>query len=253
MTQRRQRSRLLLAFVIFSSIILNFAEDCRSNNALLKEKLRQRNRVSHEPPSEGLLLSLKIQDLRLSSPSTLLIDGFLTKRFQDASLDYSRDRPCDEYAVIRIANASTFDTPKISLMNGEWLSGGDKTQINAVVYQNGTVFETERIAISAPCSPNSTTPFGGLVCRLIWHNLAFSQNEMFVTWAEDVSENPAALEKALQSVADYKVSHLEFKHNSIQKFDRVFDELTFEVVLSKSKTKELLLFYVPQIMFVAIA
>ena len=71
------------------------------------------------------------------------MDGFLTKRYVDSDYDYSNEFPCEEYAIVRITNTSAFKTPKISLMNGEWLSQ-DRTDANAIVYPNGTVFETQR-------------------------------------------------------------------------------------------------------------
>ena len=85
---------------------------------------------------------MKFQRFHLNS-NNLIVDGFLTKLYVDKNYDYSNENPCEDYAIVRITNSSSFKTPKVSLMSGEWITN-DKTDANAIVYPNGTVFETQR-------------------------------------------------------------------------------------------------------------
>jgi hypothetical protein len=245
---------MLFRFLLFGILITLVISDCIPNGELLKAKMESKRKDPHKPPTNGLQLSLKFQRLQLNSANQLLIDGFLTKRYVDADYDYSNEFPCEEYAIVRITNTSTFKTPTVSLMTGEWLSSNDRTEANAIVYPNGTVFETQRVALSAPCISNSTTAFSKLSCRLIWHNLNYRQTEMFIVWADDIQKNPSALvQQEISTASDYNVDNLNFEHHNIRKPIGEFDELVFEAILQKSKFKEFLTFYLPQLMFVAIS
>lgn len=67
----------------------------------------------------------------------------MTKKYVDSDLDYSNLFPCDEYAIVRTDDITTLNSPNVSLMNGQIISG-QKTDINAVVFPNGTVYQTSR-------------------------------------------------------------------------------------------------------------
>uniref|UniRef100_A0AC34FHW6 Uncharacterized protein n=1 Tax=Panagrolaimus sp. ES5 TaxID=591445 RepID=A0AC34FHW6_9BILA len=57
----------------------------------------------------------------------------------------------------------------------------------------------------------------------------------------------------LTVASDYNIENLNFEHHVVRKAIGDFDELVFEAVLQKSKFKEFLTFYMPQLMFVAIS
>jgi hypothetical protein len=245
----------MFQFFIFASLIALIISDCVPNGELLKAKMEEKRKDPHKPPTNGLQLSLKFQRFQLNSENShLIIDGFLTKRYVDKDYDYSNENPCEEYAIVRITNTSAFKTPKVSLMAGEWINSNDRTEANAIVYPNGTVFETQRVALSAPCISNSSTAFSKLSCRLIWHNLDYRQTEMFIVWADDIKNNPSALvHQEISTASDYNIENFNFEHHVVRKIIGDFDELTFEAILQKSKFKEFVTFYLPQLMFVSIS
>ncbi|KAE9552990.1 hypothetical protein FO519_003794 [Halicephalobus sp. NKZ332] len=247
-----------LRILIFALLIPYARPDCVPNSELLKDKLEQKRHepdyTDHsKPPTNGLEMSLKIQRIiRAQDIDEIVINGFLTKRYVDKDLDYSNLFPCEEYAIVRISNMTALKTPHVSLMTGELVSG-KKTEANAIVFPNGTVLETQRVALQAPCTSDSSTPFSTLSCRLIWHNRNYRQNEMFVIWSENVEKNLSTFEDGIQNPGSYRIQELKFTHNVLRNPIGDFDELIFTAELGKSKIKELIFFYLPQLMFVAIS
>lgn len=58
-----------------------------------------------------------------------------------------------------------------------------------------------RITLLSPCIWNISSPFPLSKCQLIWHNLNFHQNEMFVIWSDGIFEHTSALQNGIQNVS----------------------------------------------------
>ena len=90
---------------------------------------------------------------------------------------------------------------------------------------------------------------------------------MFVIWSETGERNPSAFQDGIENVrflkfyiiiilyfqpGNYEIRDLKFTHNVMRQPIGDFDELVFTVELGRSKSKEFIFFYFPQLMFVAI-
>uniref|UniRef100_A0A914CTJ9 Neurotransmitter-gated ion-channel ligand-binding domain-containing protein n=1 Tax=Acrobeloides nanus TaxID=290746 RepID=A0A914CTJ9_9BILA len=233
------RRIFFLSFCILCGIVAS-DDDCKKNEDLIQERL-ENIKESSRPDTKQVELELTV-------------DGFFLQKFHDNRLDYKDQNPCKDYGLIQPIQISKHNiSPNITLMNGVTLRLNGETS-PTIVYPNGTVIETKRLEVKAPCTATDHfSPYGNLTCRLIWHNEQYNQNEMFAIWDELVTQKPFAGEVLGESTGNLVVVGIDFDHNVIRLTNGDYDELVLDIKLSESPNRLLLLFYLPSILMVMIS